>query len=36
MVEAGRFLELGRLLHGHKCPAMPLGLVAVQQQAAVR
>jgi len=28
MVEARRFLEAGLLLHGHKCPAMPLGLRA--------
>lgn len=28
MVEAKRFLEPGLLLHGHKCPAMPLGLRA--------
>ncbi len=26
MVDAKRFLEPGLLLHGHKCPAMPLGL----------
>ncbi len=26
MVEATQFLEPGLLLHGHKCPAMPLGL----------
>ncbi len=28
MIEAREFLEAGQLLHGHKCPAMPLGLRA--------
>lgn len=26
MIDPRRFLEAGQLLHGHKCPAMPLGL----------
>ncbi len=28
MVDPKKFLEAGQLLHGHKCPAMPLGLRA--------
>lgn len=28
MIEAREFLKAGQLLHGHKCPAMPLGLRA--------
>ncbi|WP_242346630.1 FmdE family protein [Anaeromyxobacter terrae] len=28
MIESREFLEAGLLLHGHKCPAMPLGLRA--------
>lgn len=28
MVDARRFLDVGLQLHGHKCPAMPLGLKA--------
>jgi formylmethanofuran dehydrogenase subunit E len=28
MVEPGLFLKAGQQLHGHKCPAMPLGLRA--------
>ena len=28
MIEAREFLEAGLKLHGHKCPAMPLGLRA--------
>jgi formylmethanofuran dehydrogenase subunit E len=26
MIDPRKFLEAGQLLHGHKCPAMPLGL----------
>ena len=28
MIDAREFLEMGLTLHGHKCPAMPLGLRA--------
>jgi formylmethanofuran dehydrogenase subunit E len=28
MIEAKEFLKAGQLLHGHKCPAMPMGLRA--------
>lgn len=28
MIDAKEFLKSGQLLHGHKCPAMPLGLRA--------
>lgn len=28
MIDAREFLKAGQLLHGHKCPAMPLGLRA--------
>jgi formylmethanofuran dehydrogenase subunit E len=28
MIHADSFLELGLAFHGHKCPAMPLGLRA--------
>ena len=28
MIDAREFLEMGLALHGHKCPAMPLGLRA--------
>lgn len=28
MIEAREFLKAGQLLHGHKCPAMPMGLRA--------
>lgn len=28
MMNAKEFLEAGQMLHGHKCPAMPLGLRA--------
>ena len=28
MVDAKDYLELGLALHGHKCPAMPMGLRA--------
>jgi formylmethanofuran dehydrogenase subunit E len=26
MVQAGEWLEFGQKFHGHKCPAMPVGL----------